>query len=108
MDGMAMAGMTMPEMPGAEDPQTESVAAHANGGHPSMGEMGACEKQPCNNGFAISARTRRSLDPRLSSIVATTKFPAADLVAAPFHDARDDVARDRPRGASPLQLSLRI
>jgi hypothetical protein len=107
-DGMAMAGMTMPKMPGAEDPQTESVAAHANGGHPSMGEMGACEKQPCNHGFAISARTRRSFDPRVPSIVANTKFPAADLAAVPLHDARDNLANDHPSDASPFQLSLRI
>ena len=108
MDGMAMPGMTMRDMAVGQDPQTDSAGVHADRNHPSIGEMGACEKQPCNNGPAISARTSRSVDPHAPLVAAVAVSPAIDLAAFPFHDARDDVAHVHPRDAGPLLLSLRI
>ena len=108
MDGMAMAGMTMPEMAGGEDQQTVSAATRANIGHASIGEMGPCEKQTCDNSSAVSAKTSRSGDSHFHSILAVTETPRADIAPLFFHDARDDVASHCPSDGSPLQLSLRI
>jgi hypothetical protein len=108
MDGMAMAGMTMPEMAAGEGRQKVSAAAPAITGHPSIGEMGPCEKQACDNGSALSARTTRSVDSHSHSFLAVAGTPRADDAPTIFHDARDDVAAFHIRDGSPLHLSLRI
>ncbi len=108
MDGMEMAGMTMPETAGGEGQQAVSAAALPNVAHPSIGEMGPCEKQNCDNGSAVSAKTTRSVDSHSHSLLAVAETPRADDALTIFHDARDDVASFPIRDASPLQLSLRI
>jgi hypothetical protein len=108
MDGMAMAGMTMPEMASGGERQAVSANSQARASHPSIGEMGPCEKQACDNGSAISATTARSGNSHFHSILAASETPR-DLGALKlFHDARDDVATHHVRDASPLQLSLRV
>jgi hypothetical protein len=108
MDGMAMTGMTMPGMAGGEDRQMDSAVTRANAGHPSICEMGPCEKQACDSGDAVSTGTNRFVNASFHFIVAITEPPAADHAPPIFHGARDDVASDHPGDASPLQLSLRI
>ena len=108
MDGMAMAGMTMPEMASGEDRQTVSAISRAKASHPSIGEMGPCEKQACNDSSVVSAKTGRSVDSHFHSILAVTDAPRDDGALKLFHDARDDVATHHVRDGSPLQLSLRI
>jgi hypothetical protein len=108
MDGMAMAGMIMPEMANGQDQQPELAATGPNAGHASIGEMGPCERQSCDNGFSVSARASRSGDSQFRFLVATDRTPGANGASKLFHDARDDVARDHSHDASPLPLSLRI
>src|ERR1700733_7624074 len=50
MDGMAIAGMTMPEMPGVAGQQISSTTERARTGHPSIGDMGPCERHSCDGG----------------------------------------------------------
>src|SRR5271169_1386433 len=57
MDGMAMAGMTMPEMANGEDQHAAPAISQSKASHPSVGEMGPCERQACDNGSAIFAKT---------------------------------------------------
>jgi hypothetical protein len=106
MDGMAMAEMPMPEM--GQGQQTESVATGAIAGHASIGEMGPCERQSCDNGVSVSARANRFGDLQFHFLVATDRTPRANGASNLIHDAQDDVARDRSHDASPLPLSLRI
>jgi hypothetical protein len=108
MNGMSMAGMTMPGMAGGGGQPANSVAARANTSHPSIGEMGPCEKQNCDNGSAVSAKTTRSVDSHSHSLLAVAGTPRADGALPFFHDARDDIAHYRTLDASPLHLSLRI
>lgn len=108
MDGMAMAGMTMPGMAGGEGQQADSAAAPANLGHPSIGEMGTCEKQNCDSGSAVSAKTTRSIDTFSRSHLAVTEARLAVDALTIFHGARDDIASFHIRDGSPLHLSLRI
>jgi hypothetical protein len=108
MDGMAMAGMTMPEMASGLDPQAVSTISRTRANHLSIGEMGPCEKQACDNGSAISANTARSGNSQFHSILAATETPRDDGALSLFHDARDDVATHHVLDGSPLQPSLRI
>jgi hypothetical protein len=108
MDGMAMAGMTMPGMASGEGHQEVSAAAPANIAHPSIGEMGPCERQNCDNGSAVFAKTTRSVDTLSHSLSAVTEARLADDAWMIFHDARDDIASIHVRDGSPLLLSLRI
>ena len=108
MVGMAMGGMTMPGKAGTVDQQEDSAAARANVGHPSVGEMGPCEKQACDNGAALTAKTTRPIDSHSLSRQAVPEIPCADNGPAIFHGARDDFAAVRNRAGNPLHLSLRI
>src|SRR5579862_4502187 len=106
--GMEMAGMTMPETAIGEGQQAVTAATLANVAHPSIGEMGPCEKQNCDNGSAVSAKTTRSVDTRSQSLLAVAEASRADDAPRIFRGARDDVASFRVRDGSPLHISLRI
>jgi len=108
MDGMAMAGMTMPEMTGGDEQQAVSAISRANMAHPSIGEMGPCEKQSCDSGSAISATTSRSIDLRLHPVIAVGETPRPDGALALFRDARDAIALHRLHYGIPLHLNLRV
>jgi hypothetical protein len=108
MNGMSMAGMTMPEMASNEDQQTFSAISQTRAGHASIGEMGPCERQACDNGATVTVKASRSVAPQLLSILAVSETPRAVIAHPHFHDARDDVARYRPLDGSPYLLSLRI
>jgi len=108
MSGMEMAGMTMPEVAGGESQQTVSAATPANVAHPSIGEMGPCEKQNCDNGSAVSAKTTRSVDSHSHTLFAVAGTPRADDPLTIIHGARDDIAPFHIRDGSPLHISLRI
>jgi hypothetical protein len=108
MDDMAMDGMAMPGMVGGQDQIAVSAKAEGMPGHPSIGEMGPCERQSCDNGLAVSARTSRMTAPQVHLILAPIEAPLAARASSIFNDARDDIATGFPRDGSPLLLSLRI
>lgn len=108
MDGMAMAGMTMPEMATGEVQQGVSAISRSKASHPSIGEMGPCERQACDSGSAVFAKTTRSGDSHFHSILGVAETPCADGPLTLFRDARDDIAMPHVRDGSPLHLSLRI
>ncbi len=108
MDGMAMAGMTMPESAGGQDQQNGSAISMAKVNHPSIGEMGPCERQACDDGSAVSAGKTRSGESQFHSAPAVKEALSTDSAPTLFHDARDDIAYDFPSDGSPLHVSLRI
>jgi hypothetical protein len=108
MDGMAMGGMTMPEMAQSESQQAVSTISRAISNHPSIGEMGPCEKQSCDSDSAISAKASRPFAPQYDLVLATFEIPLADGAPPIFHGARDDIAAHHFRDEDPLHLSLRI
>lgn len=105
---MKMDGMTMPETGGGASQNAVSAISRTNAGHPSIGEMGPCEKQSCDSATPVSARMTRSIDAQFHSILADTETSRANCAPTLFHDARDDIAHYLPSGKSPLHLSLRI
>jgi hypothetical protein len=108
MDGMDMAGMTMPDTSKGETQQPDSAISSPTPGHPAIGEMGACEKQPCYDGPAISAKTARFVDSQIHSLVAFIEAPGAEVSLPFLYEARDDIALYRRLDVNPLQLTLRI
>lgn len=108
MDGRAMAGMTMPEMAKSEDQQAVPAISRLKASHPSIGEMGPCEKQACDSGSAVFAKTTRSGDSHFHSILAIAETPRADGALTLIRDARDDIATYQGRDGSSLHLRLRI
>jgi hypothetical protein len=108
MDGMAMAGMMMPEMAKSEDQQAVPGISRLKASHSSIGEMGPCERQSCDNGSAIFAKTSQSGDSQFHSILAITEIARADSALTLFRDARDDIEYHYSCDGSPLHLSLRI
>jgi hypothetical protein len=108
MDGMVMAGMTMPKMASSEHKLTLAPISRTKASHPSIGEMGPCERQSCDNGSADSAKTNRSADSHFYSILAITETSSADIAPPLIRDARDDVGTYHVRDRSLLHLALRI
>jgi|HubBroStandDraft_4_1064222.scaffolds.fasta_scaffold132415_2 hypothetical protein len=108
MNGMSMAGMTMPEIGNSPDQQTVSAVSRTTAGHPSIGEMGPCERQACDNDSTVSVKASRSVAPQLHSILAAAETPRAVIAPSYFHDARDDISHYRPLDGSSFLLSLRI
>jgi hypothetical protein len=108
MDGMATDGMTMPEMANSEGQQGLSAISLANAAHPSIGEMGPCERQACDTGSAVSAKTSRSADLHFHSMLAVADTSRVSNALSLFHGARDNIATDHVRDGSPLHLSLRV
>lgn len=108
MDGTAMDGMTMPEMSGGPDQAASSAISGANAKHPSIGDMGPCEKQSCDSNSAVSAKASRSVAPQHDLVLAIIEIPDADSAPPIFHGARDDIAAHHFRGDGSLHLSLRI
>ena len=106
--GMNMDGMAMPEMAQNKDQLTMSTMSRANANHPSIGDMGPCEKQPCDGNSAVSAKTSRSVDSQFHTILAVTETLDAPEILKRLHYARDDVATYYIRDGSSLHLTLRI
>jgi hypothetical protein len=105
MDGMAMDGMTIPEMAQNED---QLAISRGKSRHPAIGEMGPCERQVCDTDSAVSARVSRSADLHFHSILAVADTCRARNALSLFHGARDSIAKDYVRDGSPLHLSLRV
>jgi hypothetical protein len=108
MDGSSMAGMNMPGMGDGEDQPAVPGISRLKASHPSIGKMGPCEKQPCDNGAAIFAKTTRFGDSHFHSILAIAETPRADGALTLLRGARDEIATCRVHDGSSLHLRLRI
>ncbi len=108
MDDMAMDGMVMPDVAAGEDQMAALAKPEPRAGHPSIGEMGPCERQSCDSSSAVSARAARTAGPQFHLVLAPSRGLLAARASPVFHDARDDVATRVPRDEGPLSLSLRI
>jgi hypothetical protein len=108
MSGMDMSGMAMPGVSDSATSPSISEMSPAKAAHPSIGDMGPCERQSCDKGSFVFAKAGRSGTGRINSILPAAKN--ASDVAAPriFYGARDDGARFPSFKASPLSTILRI
>jgi hypothetical protein len=107
---MTMAGMAMPEMNGAGsmNQQTFSPSSQAMPAHVALVDMGACERQSCDQAQALAAKANHSTAAQLDTIWAVAGFSRMDSVQTALHDARDDLAPLSLAIHSSLSVSLRI
>lgn len=108
MDGMDMDGMTMPGMAHSPEQKAGSAISAVMPNHPSIGEMGPCEKQSCDGDSTVSAKAKRSFAEQHDLILATIEIPRARSAPPTLRGARDDIAAHRIHDASPLLRILRI
>ena len=108
MSAMDMAGMAMPATARAGTPQSVSAIRNETSSHPSIGEMGPCERQACDENSFVSAKRNLFKAPRFNFVAPLQAIRPATGVSAHAHDARDDVASFPLRDASPPNRSLRI
>jgi hypothetical protein len=108
MAGMAMVGMTMPEMGGGQDQQSNFSISGTMARHISIGEMGPCEKQACDSSSAVSANTYRSAHANFHSIPAAIEPPHATTAPPHFQDTRGDTASYLSGNRNSFQLNLRV
>ncbi len=108
MDGMNMARTDMPETPGEMGQPSYSAISRAHAAHPSIGDMGPCEKQACDSRSAISEKSSRLGDWNFQLLFAAAGAPRADAAPALFCVARDEITRQFSVDGSSLHLNLRI
>lgn len=108
MDGMDMDGMTMPGMAHSPEQKAGSAISAVMPNHPSIGEMGPCEKQSCDGDSTVSAKAKRSFAEQHDLILATIEIPRARSAPPTLRGARDDIAAHRIDDASPPLRILRI
>jgi len=110
MDRMNMAGMDMPRTPGEMRRPADSAVSRTHEVHPSIGDMGPCEKQACAGSPVTSANVKKSGLGNLQvpvALVAAETHPA-DAASALFRIPRDEITQQSGTGGSHLHLNLRI
>jgi hypothetical protein len=110
MDGMDMAGMDMPKTPGEMGRPAGPVVSRTHEVHPSIGDMGPCEKQACDGSSAVSANAKKSSfrDLHVPVVLVAAETHPADAAPALFRIARDEITQQSSAGAGPLHLNLRV
>ena len=107
---MRMAGMKMPEIAGegSTNQRMVSLPAQAMPAHAVLADMGACERQSCDQAQALASKANHSTTTQLDVMSTIAGFSRIDNLQAVFHDARGGIAPISPVVHSPLALSLRI
>jgi hypothetical protein len=108
MDDMSMDAMAMPEMAQSEDHPAVSLTSQKSMRHFSIGDMGPCERQVCDNSSVVSARISRSVDSHLHFARSVVEAVCPSEALTVFPGAREGVASHHALDASPLHVSLRI
>jgi hypothetical protein len=92
----------------AEVQPSTSGMSHAKSAHPSIGDMGPCERQSCDKGSFVFVKAGGSAVQRVEAALPPTQFSLGDAGLQIFRGARDDVAPFASFHASSLNLILRI
>jgi hypothetical protein len=107
MDGMDMAAMDMPEVPGELSPSSDSAVSLGHAAHPSIGDMGQCEKQTCDSS-AVTAESWRSDDSHFRVLLIATGTHRAEAAPVLFRSARDETTNGLRDDGNFLRINLRI
>ena len=107
---MAMAGMAMPEMAGdssTNQPRVSS-APQAMPAHAVLADMGACERQSCDQAQALASKADHSTAAQFDTISTHAESPSMESLQTALHETRDDIPLFSPFVDSLLDVSLRI
>jgi hypothetical protein len=108
MGGMDIAQMSMPGLEQEQASPSASEVSQTKAAHPSIGDMGPCERQSCDGSSFVATSAGRSNAARVSLLPAIAQNLSSVVAAQILHGARDDISRPAPYPASPLTLILRI
>jgi hypothetical protein len=110
MNGMSMAGMTLPEMNGGESVNQQVVPAPSRKMpvHAAIMDMGACERQSCDQVPVLAVKANHAAAAKSDAVCAFTGFPHIVSLQIAFHDARDGLARLDHVVHDPLLVTLRV
>jgi hypothetical protein len=91
---MSMAGMSMPEMDGAnrKNLQVFTAAPVAMNTHASFVDMGTCERQSCDQTQTLTSKVSHSTAVQFEAIWTIAGFSNVDVTPHTFHEARDDTS----------------
>ena len=108
MGGMDMSGMAMPSASESATAPSTSEMSPVKAAHPSIGDMGPCERQSCDKGSFVFVRAGRSAARRVQTAPAALRvsLPATGLQIS--HGATDDVTLFSPVHTTSLSLVLRV
>jgi hypothetical protein len=106
---MTMAGMRMANRADENptDQQIGSSPQEAMPAHAVLADMGACERQSCDQAQALASKADHSTATQFDTVSTVSGSPDMSLPAA-FQESRDDIPLLIPADHSPLKLSLRI
>jgi hypothetical protein len=107
---MTMAGMRMAERAdeNSTDQQIGSSPQQAMPPHAVLADMGACERQSCDQAQALASKADHSTAAQFETISTHAETPSMKSLQAAFHESRDDIPLFSPFVDSPLDISLRI
>ena len=110
MDGMAMTGMTMPEMSndGSINQQMVSAPSRTMPVHAAVVDMDTCERQACDQIPVLAAKANHPAAAACDAVRALNGFPRIDNLRTASQDARDDLARLTQVVRGPLRVTLRV
>jgi hypothetical protein len=107
---MRMAEMKMPEIAGegSTNQRMVSLPAQAMPAHAVLADMGACERQSCDQAQALASRADHSTAAQFDSVSTIADSSYTESLQAAFHKSREDFPHFSPVVDSPLDVSLRI
>jgi hypothetical protein len=108
MGGMDMSGMAMPGVSDSATPPSTSDMSPAKGAHPSIGDMGPCERQSCDKGSFVFVKAGRSAARSVQAAPPALRVSLPAIGLQIFHGARDDAAPFSSLRATSLSVVLRV
>jgi len=107
---MTMVGMTMSEIAGENSTIQPMVspAPLAMPAHAALSDLGACERQPCDQGQALASKANHSAEAQFDAVSFITESVYTENLRAAFHESRDDIPPFSPFVYTSLDVSLRI
>jgi hypothetical protein len=105
---MTMDAMTMSELAGENSTIQPMVSQQAMPVHAVLSEMGACERQSCDQGQALASKANHSAAAQFDAVSLITESADSEILRAALHESQDDISLFNPVVHSPFDVSLRI
>jgi hypothetical protein len=108
--GMTMAGMAMPEMAGqsSTNQRLASSAPQAMPIHAVLADMGACERQSCDQTQVLASKANHTTAAQFETVSAAAGFFHVGSLQAALHEARDGIVPLSPVVHGSLDVRLRL
>jgi hypothetical protein len=108
MGGMDMSEMVMPGVNQGQIKAPNAGISRTSAPHPSIGDMGPCERQSCDKASFVFVKGQRSESCSAPSISLRAAITITGISWQVFRDARDDVVPFSSFTANAPTLTLRI